>query len=322
MFSPGAILPWRWMAVTPCNGQRRAASAGDARDLLLGHAGIVLEFERGERAGLAAAQAGEGDDRADIGPPARQRRDSRRRGRNPRPGSRTVIGAARHAIQPPVMGGKKAISRAPAIGVSGLTCAVDGGAHDAGILEGVGVFLAARREPGGEVGHGRHARPGRRPLPPACRCARAPRRNRRASWRSGPVIDHVVDTGAEIVPPRLERQQAAIQSRTRPIIVVPGSTVSPAGPAIRKPTATSCSVVFHFAMVDTGTLTRSSARYSRSPETRISRDRMTIAAQIDQLDDGAVGHQHQQAGRDQAACRRWGRASARASDCCDHARAR
>jgi len=60
---------------------------------------------------------------------------------------------------------------------------------------------------------------------------------------------------------------------------VPASTLSPAGPAIRKPTATSCRAVFHFATRLTGTLTFSSARNSRRPETRISRHKITIAAQ-------------------------------------------
>src|SRR5262249_16892140 len=56
------------------------------------------------------------------------------------------------------------------------------------------------------------------------------------------------------------------------------STRSPASPAIRKPTATICPVVFHLASRVTGTPTRSSARYSRKPDTSISRQRMTTAA--------------------------------------------
>ena len=63
--------------------------------------------------------------------------------------------------------------------------------------------------------------------------------------------------------------------------------------------ATICSVVFHLASCVTGTLTRSSARYSRRPETRISRHRMMIAAHSDQPRMVLVGRQHQQAGRDQ-----------------------
>ncbi|MCY1305162.1 hypothetical protein D9M70_549520 [compost metagenome] len=46
--------------------------------------------------------------------------------------------------------------------------------------------------------------------------------------------------------------------------------------------ATIWIVVFHLAMRVTGTLTFSAARYSRRPDTRISRQRMMIAAQIDQ----------------------------------------
>ncbi len=64
--------------------------------------------------------------------------------------------------------------------------------------------------------------------------------------------------------------------------VTTGITASPALPATRKPTAISCSVVFHLASWVTGTLTRNSARYSRRPDTRISRHRMTIAAHSDQ----------------------------------------
>src|SRR5205814_3452744 len=65
-------------------------------------------------------------------------------------------------------------------------------------------------------------------------------------------------------------------------LVTTGTIASPASPASRKPTATSWNVVFHFASRVTGTLTRSSARYSRRPETRISRHRITIAAHSDQ----------------------------------------
>jgi len=46
-----------------------------------------------------------------------------------------------------------------------------------------------------------------------------------------------------------------------PIIVVGGKICSPASPAIRKPIAISWIVVFHFASLVTGTLTRSAARY-------------------------------------------------------------
>ena len=75
MFSPGSIRPKRWITVTPVSGQRRAASAADARDLGLCHARVMLELQGGERAALVAAQAREGDDRADVGPAGRQRGD-------------------------------------------------------------------------------------------------------------------------------------------------------------------------------------------------------------------------------------------------------
>src|SRR5690606_12892326 len=47
---------------------------GDPRDLGLGHAGIVLEFECSQRPTLVAAEPGEGNHRADIPPPAAHRR--------------------------------------------------------------------------------------------------------------------------------------------------------------------------------------------------------------------------------------------------------
>ena len=46
--------------------------------------------------------------------------------------------------------------------------------------------------------------------------------------------------------------------------------------------ATIWMAVFHLASCVTGTLTFSAARYSRRPETRISRHRMMIAAHSDQ----------------------------------------
>ena len=63
--------------------------------------------------------------------------------------------------------------------------------------------------------------------------------------------------------------------------------------------AISCIVVFHFASRVTGTLTRSSARNSRRPETKISRIRTMIAAQIDQPSRTAVGDEDQDGDRDE-----------------------
>ena len=62
------------MTVTPSSGQRVVASCDVALDLGFRHARIMLERQRGDRlAGLvAAADAGEGDQRADVGAPARQ----------------------------------------------------------------------------------------------------------------------------------------------------------------------------------------------------------------------------------------------------------
>ena len=51
--------------------------------------------------------------------------------------------------------------------------------------------------------------------------------------------------------------------------------------------------VFHLARAVTGSGTLSSARYSRKPETRISRQRMTIAAQSVRPGNGLIGGEHQ-----------------------------
>jgi hypothetical protein len=59
--------------------------------------------------------------------------------------------------QPPVIGGKKAISLAPAIAVSGLTWVRSIAAH-ARLLERIGITLAARRQPADQVGYGTNAR--------------------------------------------------------------------------------------------------------------------------------------------------------------------
>src|SRR5262249_7737064 len=95
------------------------------RDFLLRHARIMLERQRFDRicALTAAADADEAHDRADVGAAARQ------------PlglfcwievlGLQSYRGRDSHCgdpAQPPVIGGKNAISRAPAIAVSGLTC--------------------------------------------------------------------------------------------------------------------------------------------------------------------------------------------------------
>ena len=46
--------------------------AGDAGDFLFRHAGIMLDFERRERAAFVAAKPGEGDERANVAAPLRQ----------------------------------------------------------------------------------------------------------------------------------------------------------------------------------------------------------------------------------------------------------
>ena len=93
------------------------ASIGDAADLRFRHAGIVFEFERAKRAAFVAAEAGKGDDRADIVPSVRQAVDL---GLKVEILALNADEAARAAIghQPPVIGGNSPISRAPAIGSS------------------------------------------------------------------------------------------------------------------------------------------------------------------------------------------------------------
>ena len=72
--SPGTIRPKRWTIRLSCSGQRRRASASIARELALGHAGIVLERHGEHRlaAMLVAHQADEGGDPADVGAAARE----------------------------------------------------------------------------------------------------------------------------------------------------------------------------------------------------------------------------------------------------------
>ena len=60
-------------ASRPAAASAPRASRDDARDLRLGHAGIMLDLERGEPAALVAAEADEAHDRADVRAPARQR---------------------------------------------------------------------------------------------------------------------------------------------------------------------------------------------------------------------------------------------------------
>ena len=92
--------------MTPSSGQRVARFLDVTLDLGFRHAGIV--FQRHRRDAVVAADAGEGRDRADVGAPVRQPRDL---------GADVevlALDADGHA-QPPVIGGKNAISRAPAI---------------------------------------------------------------------------------------------------------------------------------------------------------------------------------------------------------------
>src|ERR1700731_867579 len=99
------------------------------RDFGLRHAGIMFKRQRGDGVAVLAvpANAGKADDGADIGARTRQRRDLLRNveigflNANSHGSGHGRI--AQQMDQPPVIGGKKAISRAPAIMVSGLTWA-------------------------------------------------------------------------------------------------------------------------------------------------------------------------------------------------------
>ena len=96
--------------------EKRPAPLGLTRracDLFLDHAGIMLEFERGERSALVAAVTDKADHRADIGSPARERFGLRA-------GVEILSLDAdlRHRFQPPVIGGKNATSFTPAMEAS------------------------------------------------------------------------------------------------------------------------------------------------------------------------------------------------------------
>ncbi len=96
--------------------------AGDALQFRFRHAGIMLKLQRGERSRLVAAQADETDQ-------ARQCRCGPRESASASAAASkgltcsiwTLIikGGGAH---PPVIGGKKAISLAPAIDASGFAC--------------------------------------------------------------------------------------------------------------------------------------------------------------------------------------------------------
>ena len=102
-------------------------------------------------------------------------------------------------IQPPVIGGKNAISRAPAIVASGRTWMWSIAARiTRGVLEGVGIFLAALRQPPHQIADRATRSAGGSTVSSAL-----PTRSRtQAKYRTFILIllDEVADTGAEIVP--------------------------------------------------------------------------------------------------------------------------
>src|SRR5437660_9540828 len=124
-----AVLAWRDAAEPVNDGEplqqpARQRLVGVAPDLGLRHAGIMLERQRGDRFAVlaAAADAAERDDGADIGAAFGERRDFLRDVE-----IRLLDANGRRdghmKAQPPVIGGKNAISRAPDITASGLTWA-------------------------------------------------------------------------------------------------------------------------------------------------------------------------------------------------------
>ena len=179
--------------------------------------------------------------------PGAQRCGSERRRRRRAGRGQCRAHHAHAVIQPPVIGGKKAISRAPAIGVVRLdVLAVDRGADDRRVLEGVRIVLAARRQPGDQVADVSTPSAGVDLLLGEADALAHPGEidelhgaRPRSEWR---------DAGAEIVVAGVERQQ-----RRRPRAArgrsssVPGQDSLARRPGEQKPSATSCSVVFHLA---------------------------------------------------------------------------
>src|ERR1700727_144395 len=91
----------------------RLGLASRACDLVLGHAGIMLELKRRDPSARVAAIADEAHHRADLGSPARERFSLR--------GWVEIVyldADCRHRCHPPVIGGKNATSFAPAIEAS------------------------------------------------------------------------------------------------------------------------------------------------------------------------------------------------------------
>ena len=101
------------MTVAPRSGQRCLGLARRASDLVFGHAGIMFELERREPSALVAAVADKAHHRADVASPARERFGLRARVE-----ILSLDADRRHALQPPVIGGKNATSFAPAMEAS------------------------------------------------------------------------------------------------------------------------------------------------------------------------------------------------------------
>ncbi len=91
---------------------------------------------------------------------------------------------------------------------------------------------------------------------------------------------------------------AAIHSSASPVTRT-GSPIGPASPTSSTPMANIWMPVFHFARRETGMWTRTVARCSRRPETRISRQRMTSAGRMVAGEKRAITAEHEERGGDQ-----------------------
>ena len=115
--SPGAMRPCRWITVHALQRPARLGLPGDPRHLFLRHAGIMFEFEGREQPVLVAAMADEGHSRSNVLSSASERGGLARQRRSLPAGP-----GWSPSSHPPVIGGKNAISFAPAMVASCRAC--------------------------------------------------------------------------------------------------------------------------------------------------------------------------------------------------------
>ena len=229
----------------------------DARDLGLGHAGIMLDFERGQRAALVAAEADEGDQRADVAPPGGQRAASARR-RNARPGrARRPCSASGHRREEGDFAGPgdaraswRAWVRSSAVRIasscrSGLIALARAGSQ--------AMSSAIVATSGGGAISSSHAdalaHPGE--IERFHRASRAP---------------DMVDSGLHIVPSGVDRKEGGNTREARGRFASSREDLVAGRPGDEESERDHLEPVFHLATAVTGTGTLSSARYSRRPE--------------------------------------------------------